>query len=504
MRLVVARATSPDRLEILQNERAPVRLGHNAFTRRELSNETISEAVRAFRTFREIMDHYHTSVYRAVATSAAREARNRQTLIDRVRRKAGIALEVITGEEEARLVCKAVLAALQGLMVPRLIFDLGGGSLELNFYRGAALERRIPLPLGTVRLMETYGLEGPIGEDTVEKLRLHTLALLRSAMPVPPNLSGAVVVACGGNAESLASLAPGPRIKGVATINLRLMKERAWEILRLDVAARMKTFRLRRDRAEVVGIAAIVLDTLGSWLNLRSLAVPAVGVREGILLDLLAAQYVPAAAASDEQRERTESMLAAARWFGRRLDYDAKHAEQVKDLAVTLFDQLHPLHEMGPELRAVLEAGSLLHDVGHFISHKAHHRHGDYLVRNAQIPGLRGWRRNMVASLVRYHNAKSEPQLNHHAYASLGSARRRQLRQLTALLRIAEKLESEHRQGVSGVDVDVEGNVAFFRIHVRNGTRLNVESVARKARMFEREFHLEPVFKRAQSKIKVA
>jgi exopolyphosphatase / guanosine-5'-triphosphate,3'-diphosphate pyrophosphatase len=152
----------------------------------------------------------------------------------------------------------------------------------------------------------------------------------------------------------------------------------------------------------------------------------------------------------------------------------------------------------------VLEVGALLHDVGHFINNKAHHRHGDYLVRNGQIPGLRGWRRNMVASLVRYHNAKSEPQLSHKPYAALPSARRKQLRQLIAILRIAEKLESEHRQAVSGVDVDVEGNVAYFRVHVQNGTRLNVESIGRKSGMFEREFHLEAVFKRAQSRTKVA
>jgi exopolyphosphatase / guanosine-5'-triphosphate,3'-diphosphate pyrophosphatase len=503
LRLVIARATSPDHLEELENERAAVRLGHQAFTRRVISNETIARAARAFRHFRRVMDHYHVTIYRAVATSAAREARNRQALIARIQRKSGIHLEVVSGEDEARLVTNAVQNAFGGVISPRLIFDLGGGSLELNFLRGGIVERRIALPLGTVRLMETYGLSGPIDEEAAEKLRLHVLALLRSALSAPPNLSGAVAVACGGNAEALAMIAPGPRTKGIPTINLRLLRDRTWQILPLDVPRRMSTFRVRRDRAEVMGIAAVVLNTLGTWLNLRSLVVPGVGVREGILLELVAAQYSPTWA-SDEEKKRAELLRAGVSWFARRLDFDSKHAEQVSALALSLFDQLRPIHGMGPDLRLVLELGSLLHDVGHFVSHKAHHRHGDYLVRNAEIPGFRGWRRDMVACLVRYHNSKSEPQVDHKPYTTLDSTRRRQLRQLTAILRIAEKLESDHRQGVLRVDVDVDKAAALFRIHTQNGTRLDLAGVARKSAMFEREFQLEAVFKRVQSRSKVA
>ena len=111
-------------------------------------------------------------------------------------------------------------------------------------------------------------------------------------------------------------------------------------------------------------------------------------------------------------------MLAGARWFARRLDYDAHHAEQVARLALSLFDQLRPIHEMSQDMRLVLEIGALLHDVGCFVHRKSHHRHGEYLVRNGEIPGLRGWRRNMVAALVRYHNCKSEPQVEHASYAA--------------------------------------------------------------------------------------
>jgi exopolyphosphatase/guanosine-5'-triphosphate,3'-diphosphate pyrophosphatase len=222
-----------------------------------------------------------------------------------------------------------------------------------------------------------------------------------------------------------------------------------------------------------------------------------------LLLDLIAEQY-SGAAASEEEKGRAAELLAGARWFARRLDYNAHHAEQVSKLALSLFDQLRPIHEMGPEQRIVLELGAVLHDVGHFVSNKSHHRHGEYLIRNGEVPGLRGWRRDVVAALVKYHNCKAEPQLEHASYASLDGPRRREVRLLTSLLRIAEKLESEHAQRISGVDVQIAGRRAIFLIRAIDGTRLDLAGLERKSELFEREFHLKPEFRRAQRKQKVA
>jgi exopolyphosphatase/guanosine-5'-triphosphate,3'-diphosphate pyrophosphatase len=503
IRLLIARATSLEHIEILDTERAAVRLGHNAFTHRLLDPKTIARATRAFEEFRERMDRQHVSAYRAVATAAAREARNYRTLMERIRRKTGIELEVISSEEEARLVCASVMRTVGDLVQPRLIFDLGGGSLELNFFQRGVLEHRVALPLGTIRLMETYSIEGAIDEDNANRLRLHTLALLRSAMPSPPKLSRAVAVACGGNAEALVRLASGPLVGRIPTINVRLLKDQTWRLLSLNIPGRMRVFRVREDRAEVMGIAAIIITTLAKWLDLRSLLVPGVGVREGILLDLVAEQY-SACVSSGEEKDRAEELIAGARWFGRRFDYNEQHAEQVVRLALSLFDQLRPIHEMEADLRLVLEVAALLHDVGDAISHKSHHRHGEYLIRNGEIPGLRGWRCDMVAALVRYHNSKSEPQVEHASYASLDGQRRRQTRVLTSLLRIAEKLESEHEQRIAGMDVQIDGRKAVFQIRTAEGTRLDVLGLERKAELFETEFHLKPEFRRDQRKEKVA
>jgi exopolyphosphatase / guanosine-5'-triphosphate,3'-diphosphate pyrophosphatase len=502
IRLMIARATSPRHIQILETERASVRLGHNAFTRRLLDDDTISRAARAFRLFRDRMDHHHVGAYRAVGTAAAREVRNHRELIERIRRKSGLELEIIGSAEEARLVCSAVHWALGERVRPRLIFDLGGGSLEMNFFHRGVLDRRIALPLGTIRIMETYHVQGAITEDLAGRLRHHVLSLLRSAMPSPPQLQRSIVVACGGNAEALVRFAPAPNFGRISAINVRLLRDQTWRLLNLDVPGRMRQFHIRQDRAEVIGIAAIIISTVAKWLGLRTMLVPGVGVREGILLDLVAQQYsvlMPA-----EEQGQAAELLAGTRWFARKLGTNLQHAEQVSRLALSLFDQLRPLHEMGPEMRLVLEIGALLHDAGHFINRKSHHRHGEYLIRNSEIPGLRGWRQDMVAALVRYHNCKSEPELEHASYAALDGQRRREARVLSALLRVAEKLESEHAEGIQGVDVQIAGRRAIFIIRASDGTRLDIAGLERKAGLFEKEFQLKPEFRRAQRKEKVA
>ena len=494
-RLMIARIYSTDDWEIVESVRAPVRLGHSAFTSGEFDRKTLREATAAFREFRGIMDARNVTAYRAVTTSAAREARNGHVLIERIRHTAKIDLEIISGDEEARLVRVAVLRALRDFDPPRFILDLGGGSLELNEMRRGILQESIGLPLGTVRLMEAFKAQGVIHEHTANEIRLRVLSILQSALPSRPRPSGAATVACGGNAETLSALAAGPRMGPFPTLNPRLLRDRLWHILQMNVEERMKAFSVRRDRAEVMGVAAIVLVTAASWLRLRQMTVPRVGVREGLLYELALGQMrLPAL--NDEHQNRSQVMLAGAESYASKVRCDMKHAEQVRALSLQLFDQLWPYHHLDFESRAILASASMLHDCGVLINRKAHHRHGEYLVHNAKIPGLRGWAKNMTACLVRYHNRKSEPSTKHPVFSSLNRAQRKRARLLAGMLRLAERLESDHHQTIS--KITVEGGPRDVRIHVelRDTSRLNLAGIERKARLLERELNLRLSFQR--------
>ena len=493
VRLSVARAYSALDIEPLHNERYSLRLGEGVFLRPHFSEEVFNKAAKAFKHFHEVMDEFGVTRYRAVATSATREARNRETFINAVKHRSGIKLEIISALEESRLGREAVLAALGPEVPPRCIADLGGGSLEISILKDHGVEQSAQLPVGTVRLMSTLNLPGVIRPVQEEQVRRYVRALLDSKLSPRPNLGESVAVALGGNAETLAFIAPGPRENGLPTLDLPLLRARLPGILTRDVRERMKAFGVRRDRADVMGVAAVTLITLGRYLNLRLFAIPGVGVREGLLQEI--ARDAFSRKEPHRYNEAMRQLLVGTRSFARRLGYDQQHAEHVRELSILLFDQLQPVHHLAPQSRVLLEAGALLHDTGHMVSHRGHHKHGEYFAMNADITGLEGRDRAIVAALVRYHNRKSEPASHHLAYSSLNNADKRIARRLAAILRIAEALDHAHRQRVVNLHASFQRAAATLQVQAKSDATEDLRSANRSSELFEKEFHLRLYFR---------
>jgi exopolyphosphatase / guanosine-5'-triphosphate,3'-diphosphate pyrophosphatase len=496
VRLSVARAYSALDIEPLLTERYPLRLGEGVFVRHRFSEETLKKGVKAFRHLREIMNEYGVTKCRAVATSASREAQNRSVLLHRIKQATGLKLEIISAKEESRLGREAAIAAMGPEAPPRCIVDLGGGSLELNILRDHGVLLSGQLPIGTVRLMTTLEIPGVIRSARAEQVRRYVRALLESRLPGRPNLGDSVAVALGGNAETLCNVAPGPRQHGLPTLELSLLRERLPDLLKRDLRARMKAYGVRRDRADVMAIAAIIFVTLGRYLNIRLFVIPGVGLREALLQETAREAF----SRKEPHRYNAEArqMLLGARSFGRRLEYDQQHAEHVRELSLMLFDQLQGIHHLPPQARVQLEAGALLHDVGHRVSHRGHHKHGEYLALNGDVSGLDGRDRNIVASVVRYHNRKSQPDGHHPAYSALNNNDKRIARRLAAIVRIAEGLDHSHRQRVQSLQVSYQRAAVSLQVVARGDATEDLRDAERSADLFEKEFHVQVFFRQRQ------
>src|SRR5260370_1240583 len=386
VRLSVARAYSALDIEPLHTERYPLRLGESVFVRPRFSEEITKKAAKAFQHFREVMDEFGVTRYRAVATSATREARNRKTFVRRIKWKSGIRLEVISEAEESGLGREGVVAAMGPEAPLRCIADLGGGSLEISILREHALEQGAQLPVGTVRLMTMLDLRGVIHAAEAEQVRRYVRALLEAKLTPRPNLGESLAVALGGNAETLANVAPGPRQHGLLTMELSLLRERLPDVLRRDVRERMKAYAVRRDRADVMAVAAITFLTLGRYLNVRTFALPGVGVREGLLQEI--AREAFSRTEPHRYNAAARQLLVGTRSFARRLGYEQQHAEHVRELSLQLFDQLQRVHHLPARSRVLLEAGALLHQSRHIMNHRGHHQKWEQLALKRGIPAL--------------------------------------------------------------------------------------------------------------------
>jgi exopolyphosphatase/guanosine-5'-triphosphate,3'-diphosphate pyrophosphatase len=343
--------------------------------------------------------------------------------------------------------------------------------------------------------MTTLNLRGAIRPAQGEQVRRYVRALLESKLAPRPNLGESIAVALGGNAETLANVAPGPRQHGLQTVELSLLRERLPDILTRNVRERMKAYAVRRDRADVMGIAAITIITLGRFLNLRTFAIPGVGVRDGVLQEI--AREAFSRKEPHHYNVAARQLIVGTRSFARRLGYDPQHAEHVRELSVLLFDQLQALHHLPAQARVLLEAGALMHDAGHLVGDRGHHKHGEYLALNGDVPGLEGRDRAIVAALVRYHNRKSEPAQHHAAYSSLNNADQRITRRLAAILRIAEALDHAHRQRVLKIRASFQRGTVGLQVTARGDAAEDMRDASRSAELFEKEFHVRVYFRQA-------
>lgn len=154
MRMVVGEVDEAWRVNTIENIRLPVRLGQDVFSNGYLEEKTIQQTEEAFLRFKHVAESFNIHRLRAVATSAAREARNSDLLLDRVFRTSGIEIEIISGDEEARLIHSAVAHVLDLTNKRTLLIDIGGGSIEVTISTGRNIISTDSYSLGTVRLLE--------------------------------------------------------------------------------------------------------------------------------------------------------------------------------------------------------------------------------------------------------------------------------------------------------------------------------------------------------------
>jgi exopolyphosphatase/guanosine-5'-triphosphate,3'-diphosphate pyrophosphatase len=435
--------------------RAPVRLGSEVFVSGRLAPASIGQACAALREFRDAMDSAKVIAYRATATSAVREASNGATLVERARREAGIELEVIEGVEEARLIQLAVVRRLALRDKRALLIDVGGGSTELTILTNGESAFSMSLPLGTVRLLETFLRESGI----VDRARATLLSehIDRSLAEVRPHLGRTqfeVLVGTGGNIETLADLAPMkggfggyPRAIDVATARALLSKMNG-----MTAAERRDAYSLRPDRADTIVPATSIYMRIAEVLKAPAIVAPGVGLKEGILEELVDKYFH----VWDEAGAATAVLTACAR-VGHRYHFDEAHGQLVSKLASQLFDDLQSVHGFSDRDRLLLRAAALLHDVGDFVRYDGHHKHSYYLILHSDIMGLSAEERAIVANVARYHR-KSAPDPAHPNFRDLEKEARGKVRGLAAILRIADALDREHLGKVTNARAVVDSN----------------------------------------------
>jgi len=445
MRMVIGEVDQSWQVKTIENIRLPVRLGQDVFSKGYLDEKTIRQTEEAFLRFKHMAESFDIQHLRAVATSAAREAGNSDLLLDRVFRTSGIEIEIISGEEEARLIHLAVVHEPKLKGKRTLLIDIGGGSVEVTISTGQNIISTDSYGMGTVRLLERLDSNGKCGPPFGKLIREYAEAARHRIERDLGDQKIQICAATGGNVEEIGRLRQ--KLFKAESDRCVTLDELGKLIERLDQMSyeeRMRKLKLRADRADVILPASIVLHLIAREAGVQHIAIPNVGLKDGILLEMAGNL------SKSLHVRRRDQVWESALHLGRKYQFDEKHARLTSKLAARLFDQSKPLHNLDDSNLLLLEVGALLHDIGHFINTLDHDKHGHYLLSVNRLVGLSQREQNVVANLVRYHRRQS-PSSEDENFKSLSQKDRLTVIKLAALLRLADSLDISHMENVTDV-----------------------------------------------------
>ncbi|MBJ7328771.1 MAG: Ppx/GppA family phosphatase [Solirubrobacteraceae bacterium] len=420
---------------------------------------------------------------RAVATSAIRDATNRDKFVEAAEERSGLRIEVLSREEEARY---GYLAAVNSTTLrDGVVLDLGGGSMQLVRTRDRTADKLASWPLGAVRMTERF-LEGdaPAQPEALEALREHVRTELRDGASWLPK-AGDRIVGIGGTVRNLgaatqaAAELPSMGVQGFA-IQADALDALVERLAALPPAERRKVRGIKPARADVILAGAVVVQTVLREGGFDALEVTEAGLREGVFFSEHNAEHDPPLFPDI----RRESVLNLAAQY----QVDPAHTAHVGALALGIFDALADsgVFPGDPVERQLLWAACMLHDIGMRVDYDDHHKHSRYLILNAGLPGYSPIEVAMIAQAARYHR-KGMPDLDTFRKLS-GPGDDRRLDRLAVLLRLGEDLERSRDQSVTAARVSADDETVRLTLEADEGIDVARWAAEREVELFGRAF----------------
>jgi len=463
-----------------------VRIGAGLDASGKLSEEAIGRGLETLSVFARFcraeglsFDDVHP-----VATSAIRDATNRDDFLARAQAVSGLTVEVLSAEDEARY--GYVAAVNTSTITDGVVVEIGGGSMQLVRVEDRCARDLCSFQLGAVRLTERFlSGPGPVKKKDLARVRAHVSDSLAEIGWLAT--AGGRLVAVGGAARNLAAAAQRAAdqldlgVQGYV-VSAEAMGELVRLLAGMPASERGSVPGIKPGRGDIILAAAVTLETVIGLGAFKGMEVTEAGLRDGLFLGrTLLAGGEPL---FPDVRE------AAVRNLAIQYEADMLHSEHVARLSLQMHDSLVKggLFEPRPGERQLLWAASMLHDVGMTISYDDHHKHSYYVIISAELPGFDPRERALIAQISRYHR-KGAPKLGELArLAEPGDEAL--LERCSVLLRLAEHLERGHDQSVSEARLRANGHGVDLHLEADGDLTLPRWSVERygDSEAFERVF----------------
>jgi exopolyphosphatase/guanosine-5'-triphosphate,3'-diphosphate pyrophosphatase len=485
--MMVAERTADGGLAPVDFLEQPAPLARDIFRAGSVSLSTTERVVSIIKGYQKTLAELGMDphgITRAAATNILSEARNHETVINRIRVACGLKVGTIDDGEMTRLIYLKTRRRLQHLPAMRkdttLVVHVGPGNTRALLFENGRITRYTSYRLGTHRTREA--VEGSHAEGTalLRVIREHVfgnLAQLRFDYS-DVKIDGLVII--GYEAQSVAM----PLTRGSSVCPLKTLRQFTAEAAGMSDVELVKRFHLDYQTAEALLPALEINLAVAETLKLADVHIPTSDYEQGLLHDLLVSRELSGAF--------TEDVLRSARILAGRYQSDPGHGEHVGNLCARFFSELSDLHRLTPHDALLLQVAAILHEVGTYVSPRAHHKHSEYLILNSEVFGLDRNDVAIVAQVARYHR-HAVPSPDHPGYAALGIDDRIRVCKLAALLRVADALERTHAQRVSQIEFHRENGKLRLRLPGLADAAVERLAMASKADLFEQVFGLSVV-----------
>lgn len=453
IRMVVAEVGPKSEIRYLENLQKSVRLGRDVFTTGRISPAVIRESIAILKNYKSVIEGYGIKKIQTVATSAVRDAQNRDNFIDQVYVRTGLDVEVLEGPEENRLELLAVEHALRDKFDLEnkncLIVEVGSGTTEMIILNHGQVELTRTLSLGSIRLPE-QAIAGKTEASVMQRLlkrSIHDVAVYAAQEYSLDQID--TFIALGGDMRFVARQLMEKVEESFTILDKKSFQSFVNKIAKMSPEEIVNEYGMLYSEAESLYPSLLFYVNFFSETKAENILIPMTSIRDGLLLEL--SQLLSGYKRTDVSKQ----VINSARHLGEKYKYDKAHALCVSSTAVRLFDLLKQDHGMGPRERLLLEVSALLHDIGTYISPAAHHKHSSYLIQAAEIFGLRKSDKDILANVVRYHR-RTVPRETHVDYMSLPKTDRAMVSKLAAILRVADALDHSHQQKIRSFTLERE------------------------------------------------
>lgn len=454
--MVVAKI-SEHGFHVLSTEKEVVRLGSGVSGTDMLSPDAIERGINALRHMKRIAEAHDADIC-AVATSAVREATNSQEFLSRAKSEVGIDVEVISGNEEARLIHLGVQQSIAFGAESILSIDIGGGSTEFCVSTKGRLRIAQSLKVGAVRMTDAFLPDGRSDDQGVARVRAHVASVVAPLAFEIRQTGFSRVVVSSGTSETIARLVAYERngrlpqsMNGFTFTDSELSGVMKKILSCTSSRERQELEGMDAKRSDIIVAGGIILQEVMKALQIKSFEFSEYALREGVLVNAARVRGLM-------EPDVVDAGIGSVMRLAERCSVDLVHSGHVAMLSRKILSIVSRRFEVDTSLGRLLEAAALLANAGNAVSYSKHHLHSYYIIRNADLMGFTDEEIELIALVARYHR-KGVPKASHSEFARLSEDRKHDVELMAGIVRIATGLDRSHDQSVTDLSSSFKNDV---------------------------------------------